>query len=143
MKKAEVRKKKPTFNKYSGIDPGISQIVRILAENGVGTFQSCAASGPFGRGAGKRTGDLHSYPQPTVEFSGSFAAGFHALNVAITHGLPVAELRRVWSMQDREPVGPHWAMTFALTPKNMVGWLAPDAQPYKKSHGKCYCGGLA
>ena len=126
--------------KYSGIDPGIRQIVRILAENGVETCQSCAATGPFGEGSGKRRGDAHSYPEPIVEFHGSPAAGFHALQVAMTHGLPVAELRRVWSIQDGEPVGPHWAMTFAFNPKTLTGWLAPDAKPYKKVHGKCWCG---
>ena len=127
-------------DKYSGIDPGIRQIVRILAENGVETCQSCAATGPFGEGSGKRNGDAHSYPDPIVEFRGSPADGFHALHVAMAHGLPVAELRRVWSVQDGEPVGPHWAMTFALNPKTLTGWLAPDAKPYKKVHGKCWCG---
>lgn len=48
---------------YAGIDPGIRQIVRILAENGVETCQSCAAFGPFGEGSGKRNGDPHSYPK--------------------------------------------------------------------------------
>ena len=127
---------------YAGIDPGIRQIVRILAENGVETCQSCAAFGPFGEGSGKRNGDPHSYPEPTVEFRGSAAAGFHALQVAMTHGLPIAELRRVWSMQDGEPVGPIWAMTFSLVPRNLVGWLAPNAKPYKKTHGKCWCGAI-
>ena len=126
--------------KYSGIDPGIKQIVRILAENGVETCQSCAASGPFGERAGKKNGDAHSYPEPTVEFQGSLAAGFHALEIAMTHGLPVGELRRVWSFQNGEPVGPIWAMTFNLGPRNLVGWLAPDAKPYEKVHGKCWCG---
>jgi hypothetical protein len=129
-------------DKYDGIDPGIRQIVRILTENGVETVQSCAASGPFGKDSGKMRGAPHAYTEPTVEFRGGPAAGFHALEVAVTHGLPVAELRRVWSMQDGEPVGPHWAMTFYLTPQHLTGWLAPDAKPYKKTHGKCWCGVL-
>jgi hypothetical protein len=128
------------WDQYAGIDPGIVQIVRILAENGVETCQSCAASGPFGERSGKRNGDAHSYPEPTVEFLGNRAAGFHALEVAMNHGLPVSELRRVWSIQDGEPVGPHWAMIFCLSPGNLIGWLAPDAKPYHKAHGQCWCG---
>jgi hypothetical protein len=127
---------------YAGIDPGIVQVVRILAENGVETCQSCAASGPFGKDSGKTEGDAHSYPEPTVEFRGGAAAGWHALNVAITHGLPVHELRRVWSIEEGVPVGPHWVMTFALNPHTLVGWLAPDAKPYVKTHGQCWCGAL-
>lgn len=132
----------PIPAKYSGIDPGIRQIVIILAENGVETCQSCAASGPFGQRSGKRDGDAHAYAEPTVEFVGSRAAGLHALEIALTHALPVAELRRVWSIQDGEAVGPHWAMTFDLSPSNLVGWLAPDATPYQKVHSKCWCGVL-
>ena len=128
------------WDKYAGIDPGIKQIVRILKENGVETCQSCAASGPFGEGSGKRNGDAHSYPEPTVDFIGSQAAGFHALSVALTHDLPVVELRRVWHFKNGEPDGPIWSMIFDLSPHHLVGWLAKDAKPYKKKHGKCYCG---
>jgi hypothetical protein len=149
-KKAKAAKKQhtvitrpaPKWEKYDGMDLGIKQVVRILAENGVETCQSCAASGPFGKGSGKKDGDAHAYPEPTVDFHGSFAAGFHALEVALTHGLPVAEMRRVWSIQNGEPVGPLWAMTFDLSPKNLTGWLASDAKPYTKTHGKCWCGSM-
>ena len=124
---------------YDGIDPGIKQIVRILKENGVETCQSCAASGPFD-GGGKREGDKHSYLEPTVDFIGNFASGLHALEVAMDHGLPVSELRRVWKIQRGEPEGPIWSMTFCLSAKNLTGWLAPEAKPYRKVHGKCWCG---
>jgi hypothetical protein len=87
---------------YSGMDAGIREAVRILIENGIETIQSCQG------------GTGHAYPEPTVEFTGSFGAGFRALAVAMEHGLQVSELRRVWSMQDGEPVGPHWAMTFRI-----------------------------
>jgi hypothetical protein len=133
-----MRKKK--VDQYAGIDPGIRQIVRILSENGVETCQSCAASGPFGQGSGKDNGDAHSYSEPTVDFIGSLAAGFHALSVAMTHGLPVAELRRVWKMNNGEPEGPIWSMTFNLASEKLTGWLAKDSKVYKKVHGKCYCG---
>lgn len=132
--------KRKSNDKYGGIDPGIKQIVRILTGNGVETCQSCAGSGPFGEGSGKKLGDRHSYPEPTVDFEGNFAAGFLALVVAIDHGLPVSELRRVWRMHNGEPVGPLWSMTFCLSPNNLTGWLAPDAKPYEKVHGKCCCG---
>jgi hypothetical protein len=126
--------------RYAEIDPGIRQVVRILAENGVETCQSCAASGPFGEGSGKKNGDTHSYPEPTVDFIGSFASGFAALEIALSHALPVSELRRVWRMNNGEPEGPIWSMTFHLHPRDLVGWLAPDCKPYKKVHGKCWCG---
>ena len=85
---------------YSGMDPGIREAVKILIENGIETIQSCQG------GAG------HAYPEPTVEFTGSFGAGFRALAIAMEHGLQASELRRVWWIQEGEPVGPHWAMTF-------------------------------
>jgi len=135
-----VKSKRRRWDKYDGIDPGIKQIVRSLAENGVETCQSCAASGPFGMGSGKKPGDAHSYCEPTVEFRGSFAAGFRALAIAIDHALPVAELRRCWSVNAGEPVGPIWSMTFNLSAKNLTGWLAPGAKAYKKVHAKCWCG---
>lgn len=124
-------------DKYAGVDPGIVQIVRILAENGVETCQSCAASGPFGEGAGKQNGDSHSYPEPTVDFVGNFASGFYALQLALDYGLPVSELRRTWRMNSGEPEGPIWSMTFNLSKNNLTGWLAPGEKPYVKTHGKC------
>jgi hypothetical protein len=40
--------------------------------------------------------------------------GFRALAVAVTHRLPVAELRRYWQVNIAgEPEGPHWELTFA------------------------------
>jgi len=35
------------------------------------------------------------------------------LAVALQHALPVTDLRRVWSIEDGEPVGPNWELTFA------------------------------
>ena len=100
--------------KFAAIDPGIRRIVSILVENGVETCQSCAASGPHGIRSGKKQGDPHAYPEPTVEFHGTRSAWFHALRVALDYDLPVVELRRIWSIKDGEPVGPRWAMTFDL-----------------------------
>jgi hypothetical protein len=74
--------------------------VDILRCAGVETFESCEG------------GDGHAYPEPTVRFHGARAEGFRALAVAETERLPVAELRRVWPIQDGEPTGPYWELTF-------------------------------
>ena len=54
----------------------------------------------------------HSYPQPAVRFHGEFPEGFRALAVALEHGLPIRALHRCWHVQDGEPVGPDWELTF-------------------------------
>lgn len=86
------------------LDPGIADAVVVLRKNGVETFESCQG------GVG------HAYPVPTVRFHGNATQGVRALGVAMEHRLPVAELRRVWSIQDNEPTGPWWEMTFAMAP---------------------------
>ncbi len=80
-------------------------MVRLLAENGVETFESCEG----GRG--------HAFPVPTVRFHGHHEEGFRALAVALQHGLRVAELRRYYDIIGGEPVGPHWEMTFVRRAK--------------------------
>jgi hypothetical protein len=82
------------------IDAGICREVRVLWENGVETTESCE---------GRPT---HAFSEPTVRFRGSKAEGFRALGIALQHGLKVSELRRYWSIEDGEPVGPEWEMTF-------------------------------
>ncbi len=83
------------------LDPGIVEAVRILQEHGVETCQSCEG------------GEGHAYPKPTVEFlAGDAGAGFKALGVAFTYGLPVSELSLFWSVQDGKPTGPYWKLTF-------------------------------
>src|SRR5713226_3259888 len=82
------------------LDPGIRSIVEILASNGVETFESCQG------------GTGHSFHEPTIRFHGNHAEGFRALAIALQHGLKVCELRRYYSIEDGEPVGPHWEMTF-------------------------------
>jgi len=83
-----------------GLDPGISDAVRVLREADVETYESCQG------------GEGHTYPEPTVRFHGEQSEGFRALAVAMEAGLPIAELRRVWVMQDGEPVGPDWELVF-------------------------------
>ncbi len=87
---------------YEFLDVRIREVVRILFENGIETFESCDG------GAG------HAFFEPTVRFFGQRSAGFKALSVAMDHGLRVSELRRYYSLQDGEPVGPYWEMTFIL-----------------------------
>lgn len=82
------------------LDEGIREIVRILVENGVETFESCEG------------GEGHSFYVPTVRFHGGHAEGFRALSVALQHGLKVCELRRYYSVEDGVPVGPQWELTF-------------------------------
>lgn len=89
----------------SPLDAGIKHIVDVLREYGVETFESCEG------------GPGHAYPVPTVRFHGQSMEGFRAFAAARECGrLPVAELRRVWVVQDAEPVGPHWEMTFRFLP---------------------------
>jgi len=82
------------------LDPEIVPMVLALREAGVETFESC--------GGGKG----HAYPEPTVRFHGDRSEGFRAFAAAVQHGLPVAELRRVWPINDGEPTGPWWELTF-------------------------------
>jgi hypothetical protein len=84
------------------LDAGIRSVVELLSRNGVETFESCEG----GKG--------HSFFEPTVRFHGGHAEGFRALAVALQHGLRVCELRRYYSIEDGEPIGPHWEMTFLL-----------------------------
>lgn len=82
------------------IDAGIAREVRVLWEHGIETFESCEG------------GPGHSFLEPTVRFHGGHSEGFRALAIALQHGLRAAELRRYWSIQDGEPCGPYWELTF-------------------------------
>ena len=86
------------------LDAGIAPMVLALCRHGVETFESCQG------------GEGHSYPEPTVRFHGEKTEGFRALAAAMSESLPVAELRRVWSIQDEEPTGPWWEITFVSVP---------------------------
>lgn len=88
---------------YQNIDKGILDYVKLLRENGVETYESCEG------------GNGHAYFEPTVRFHGERAEGFRALSVAMTNGLNVRELKRVWVVNDGEPTGAWWEMTFTPT----------------------------
>jgi len=94
------------------VDPGIAHELTILRDNGVETTESCEG------------GQGHPFPEPTIRFCGGKSAGWHALAVALQHGLKVLELRRIWPIIDGEPVGPEWEMTFN-TPKGGGSYTVP------------------
>jgi hypothetical protein len=85
------------------LDEGICNQVLLLIENGIETVESCQG------------GEGHAYAEPTVRFAGERAEGFRALAVAMEHGLPVSELRRVWQVIDGEPQGAWWDLVFHPT----------------------------
>lgn len=85
------------------LDPGIHAMVEALRAARVETFESCQG------------GPGHAYPEPTVRFHGDTSEGFRALAAAMRSKLPVAELRRVWPVNEGEPTGPWWELTFSPT----------------------------
>lgn len=91
------------------LDDGIAHAVMVLRDAGVETFESCEG------------GDGHCYPEPTVRFHGGRGEGWRALGVAQQRGLPVSALRRSWPVDDGEPTGPWWEMTFIPSPRPMFG----------------------
>lgn len=89
------------FVKGCRLDPGIEHYVAILRSEGIETCQSCEG------------GPGHAYLEPTIDFLGSRAEGPRAAAIALTFGLPVSELRRIWHIVDGEIEGPIWSMTFS------------------------------
>jgi hypothetical protein len=82
------------------LDAGIKRHVDVLREAGIETFESCEG------------GDGHCCHEPTVRFHGDRSEGFKALAAAMQNGLQVSELRRTWPINDGEPTGPWWEITF-------------------------------
>ena len=109
-------------------DTGIARAVEVLRSAGVETCASCEG------GAG------HPYPEPTVVFYGGQGEGFRALGVALTHGLPVQALDRVWRVIDGEPDGPLWQLRF--WPEKVSAVFPEDAcTPHKEACRPCRSGG--
>jgi hypothetical protein len=97
---------------YSGegvraIDKGIAHEVKVLWDNGIDTTESCQG------------GQGHPCPEPIVRFAGDVAEGFKALAIAFHNGLDVRYLRRVWRIEDGQPIGPEWEMTFHRVPRGV------------------------
>jgi len=82
------------------LDAGIKKAVEILNRAGIETYESCEG------------GSGHAYLEPTIAFHGERSEGFRALAIALQNGLPVDSLRRVWRVEDGEPTGPSWEITF-------------------------------
>ena len=82
------------------LDDGIKRHVDVMLAAGIETFESCQG------------GDGHAYHEPTIRFRGDRSEGFKALAAAMQNGLQVSELRRVWPINDGEPTGPWWEITF-------------------------------
>ncbi len=85
---------------YETLDAGIRTMVQILREYGIETFESCQG------------GEGHTFPEPTVRFYGSRGEGFRAFAAARERGLSVYAIKRVWDIEDEEPTGPCWELTF-------------------------------
>jgi hypothetical protein len=85
------------------LDEGIRAYVETLRAGGIETFESCQG------------GEGHWFDEPTIRFYGQPEEGYRAVAVALTHGLPVKDLRRCWWIDGTELVGPHWEMTFRST----------------------------
>ncbi len=83
------------------LDAGIVAAVAVLQKAGIETFESCEG------------GDGHAYPEPTVRFYGERETGFRALAAAMVNQLPVTAIRRTWPVNDGEPTGPWWEITFS------------------------------
>jgi hypothetical protein len=83
-----------------GVDAKIRPILRVMCAGGIETFESCQG----GKG--------HAYPEPTICFHGNQSEGFRALAWCRTYGIKVGDLRRYWTIEQNEPHGPDWQMTF-------------------------------
>src|SRR5579862_5042222 len=87
-----------------GLDAGIAAAVRVLRAAGIETYESCEG------------GPGHTYPEPAVRFHGQRYEGFRALSAALLGsdeiGLRLYALRRVWTIEDGEPVGPRWELVW-------------------------------
>jgi hypothetical protein len=85
------------------IDPLIKPYVESLNQIGIVTWESCQG------------GEGHCTNTPFIHFGGNLAEGHRALAHAMFCRWPVSELQRYWSVQDGEPHGPHWRLTFIST----------------------------
>ena len=87
-------------NLYASLDAGIREQVEVLMSNGLETYESCEG------------GRDHAYPEPTVRFHGERSEGWRALSVALSAGLKVKAIKRLWTINDGEPSGAYWEMVF-------------------------------
>lgn len=95
--------------RVEGLDEGVRPYVETLRADGIETYESCEG------------GEGHAFPVPTVRFYGTRGQGWRAFQVAQDHALPVAALRRTWSVIDGEATGPTWEMTFWRRASDLAG----------------------
>jgi hypothetical protein len=83
------------------VDGGIRDMVRLMCAGGFETCESCQG----GKG--------HSYPEPTIVFSGNEGEGYRAVAWLLTHGITKLQLKRRWDLLDRNILtGPLWEVVF-------------------------------
>ena len=87
-------------SEIEGLDAGIAPYIKVLRDEGIETYESCQG------------GQGHYFDGPTIRFHGHRDQGWKALHIAQERNWPVASLRRCWSIEDGEPTGPEWEMTF-------------------------------
>jgi len=83
------------------LDPGIVEAVKALQDAGLQTAESCEG------------GEGHAYDWPMVSLIGGSADGWRALAVCKDLRFPIRSLERYWSIDDGEPCGPWWRLTFS------------------------------
>jgi hypothetical protein len=88
------------IDKLVPIDLGIVRAVKLLRDAGFTTIESCEG------------GEGHAYPEPTVKFDASPAAGWKAIGELMTYGLPIRQFGEMWSFTYGRPTGPRWYVTF-------------------------------
>jgi hypothetical protein len=71
----------------------------------------------------------HCYPYPTVRIVGSPGAAWHAVAIALDHGLPLRDLAQVWAIGPTGPQGPPvWDLRFR--PGVTGGLVTPPMQEW-------------
>lgn len=83
-------------------DAGIREPLTILMAGDFETYESCEG------------GPGHAYPEPTIRFHGGPSEGFAAFAWLRANGVTPTNLRRIWTIEDGEPHGPTWEMTFHI-----------------------------
>ena len=100
----------PALPSINVSDPGIQRAVDLLRRAGINTCQSCEG------------GPDHSSADPYVHFFGEAGEGWRAVAVVTPHrwqeriGLVPVSLSRSWNIQNGEPEGPFWELTFRRWP---------------------------
>jgi hypothetical protein len=102
IEEAKARLRSPHEPPWGDLDPLIRPIVKVLWEEGVETYECC--QGGLG----------HTYPEPAVRFYGGKGEGLRVMAVALAYNLHPTELRRFYTVQDGEIVGPDWEICFHI-----------------------------